>query len=357
MIKKLLISTLACILLSGCNSKEKPITLSFATWGSASEMTIVNNVVKDFETENPNIKIKIQHIPQNYFKKLHLLFASNSAPDILLINNQNLPTYANFLMPLNHNKLKQFFPNAITALSYNNELKAIPRDISTLVIYYNKNLVSPRENWSLQDFLTDGQRLKEKGYYLIALERDIFYLYPFLLSNNENLSDISEDTLETSESVKLYRNLSELYHYAPLQHELGMATPAEFFLNEKAAYYLSGRWMTPKITEQANFDWGIKQFPRGTIGSVVPCDATGWAITKNTKHPQEAQIFLEFLSSKETLSKMGATGLIIPARIDATSANIPNIFIKLAYSSKPITYPQKYDKFKDKVNEKLKSLK
>ena len=36
----------------------------------------------------------------NYFQKLHLLFASNMEPDVVLINNQNIPVYSKFLTNL-----------------------------------------------------------------------------------------------------------------------------------------------------------------------------------------------------------------------------------------------------------------
>lgn len=355
MIKKLLLLLTACFFLSGCNSHKENIVLDFATWGSASEMKIMRNIINDFEAMHPTIKINVQHIPQNYFKKLHLLFASNSTPDVILINNQNIPTYADFLITFNPKDYQGFFPNAIKGLSHRNELKAAPRDISTLVIYYNKNLTNPTKSWTYTDFMSEGARLQQQEKFLIALERDIFYLYPFILSEGEDAKSIKDNNLDKYNSVKLYKNLSEKYHYAPLLHEIGMATPAEFFLNQKCAYYLSGRWMTPKITEQATFEWGIIEFPRGKAGSVVPCDATGWAVTKNSKHLNEALTFVKYLSSETSLRQLGQSGLIVPANINSAKSTAPNIFIQTGINSSTINYPVKYDKLKDKINQKLKN--
>lgn len=355
MIKKLLLLFSACLFLTGCSPHKDKIVLDFATWGSASEMKIMQNLISGFEATHPDIKINVQHIPQNYFKKLHLLFASNTVPDVILINNQNIPTYANFLISFNPRDYHGFFPNAIKALSHKNELKAAPRDISTLVIYYNKNLTNPIKNWTYADFINEGARLQQQGKFLIALERDIFYLYPFILSEGENIENLKDNNLDKYNSIKSYKDLSEKYHYAPLLHEIGMATPAEFFLNQKCAYYLSGRWMTPKITEQATFEWGIIEFPRGKTGSVVPCDATGWAISNDTKHLKEALTFVKYLSSEASLRQLGQSGLIVPANINSAKGTVPQIFIQTGINSSPIIYPIKYDKLKDKINQKLKN--
>ena len=59
---------------------------------------------------------------------------------------------------------------------------------------------------------------------------------------------------------------------------------AQMFLQGKIAMHISGRWLVPKYRESAHFDWDITQFPKGTKGSIVPLDASGWAISsKSTK--------------------------------------------------------------------------
>ena len=67
--------------------KDSRETLQFASWGSKSEVAIIKPILAEFARENPEIKIDFMHIPQNYFQKIHLLFASNTAPDVIFINN------------------------------------------------------------------------------------------------------------------------------------------------------------------------------------------------------------------------------------------------------------------------------
>ena len=78
------------------NSKtNETVTVKFSSWGSKSETDIIKGLIKEFENQNPDIKIDFIHIPQNYFQKIQLLFASNIAPDVVFINNQNIQMYIN----------------------------------------------------------------------------------------------------------------------------------------------------------------------------------------------------------------------------------------------------------------------
>ena len=82
------------LLLSGCSTREKATVIKFSSWGSESEVRILRPLIAEFEEKNPDIKIEFIHIPKNYFQKLHLLFASNLAPDVIFVNNINGIIYA-----------------------------------------------------------------------------------------------------------------------------------------------------------------------------------------------------------------------------------------------------------------------
>lgn len=158
---KIIICLVFCCLLCGCG-KNSAVTIKFASWGSKSEIDIIKPILTDFEKQNPDIKIEFMHIPQNYFQKIHLLYASNTAPDVIFINNLYLPIYANagVLEPVGDwADLEQYDENILKSLSWKGVKYAVPRDISDLVIFYNKDLFDkagikyPDKNWTLDEFL------------------------------------------------------------------------------------------------------------------------------------------------------------------------------------------------------------
>ena len=82
------------ICLSGCSKKDDRTVIQFSSWGSESEIAIIKPVLKEFEQQNPDIRVEFVHIPKNYFQKLHLLVASRLTPDVMFLNNINGPIYA-----------------------------------------------------------------------------------------------------------------------------------------------------------------------------------------------------------------------------------------------------------------------
>ena len=88
-------SFLGLLKLKNNSKNNSKITIQFSSWGSESEIKILKPILMNFEKDNPNINVDFMHIPQNYFPKIHLLFASNTAPDVIFMNNQYLPIYAN----------------------------------------------------------------------------------------------------------------------------------------------------------------------------------------------------------------------------------------------------------------------
>ena len=148
--------------------EDKKVHVSFASWGSESEVKILKPILSDFEKENPAIKVDFMHIPQNYFQKIHLLFASNTSPDVIFINNLYLPIYANagVLEELSNYDFDfdKFYKSTIDSMSWDAGIYAIPRDVSNLVIFYNKDLFRkysvpfPKDNWTYDDFILTAKK-------------------------------------------------------------------------------------------------------------------------------------------------------------------------------------------------------
>lgn len=364
---------LTCFL-SGCTKVDSTKTvIQFASWGSKSEIDILQPILEDFEKDNPDIKIDFMHIPQNYFQKIHLLFASNTAPDVIFVNNLYLPIYANAGLLQEMSPDDVFYKQSLDALSWKGKLYAIPRDVSNLVIYYNKDIFDkkhipyPDANWTMNEFLETSKKLTDKNTFAISFEEDPMFFLPYLMSEGGGIlsDDLSKETIQTPESQKglnFYSDLRKKYHAAPLKSESASATMAQMFLQEKLAMHLSGRWLTPKYRDEAKFNWDIVPFPKGDKGSIVPLDASGWAIAKSTKHPKEAQRLVKYLSSKESIKKFSESGLIVPARKDVANSKYfldnkapknAKVFLDVIETSKPTPVSVNYKEIVDKLSKQL----
>lgn len=371
-LKKIIpILLLLVLICGGCAQKAPRTVIEFASWGSKSEIDILKPILSDFEKENPEIKIDFMHIPQNYFQKIHLLFASNTAPDVIFINNLYLPIYANanLLEELTVNQ-NDFYPQALEALSWNGKLYAIPRDVSNLVVFYNKdlfdrkNITYPASEWNFDDFLKTAQKLTDKNTFGVSFEEDPLFYLPYLMSNDGGILPSEIEKKGSQYGLNFYADLRKKYHVAPLKPESASATMAQMFLQQKLGMYISGRWMVPKLRNEADFDWDVTQFPKGTNGSIVQLDASGWAIAKSSKHKEEAQKLVNYLASSKNSEKFATNGLIVPARKDASRSKYfldgqkpvhSKIFLDIIETSKPTPVTVDYREITDKLKKSMET--
>ena len=330
-----LIISLALYLSFALNKKNDNYThIQFATWGSESEINILKPMLEEFEKQNDGIKVNLMHIPQNYFQKIHLLFASNTAPDVIFINNLYLPMYANAgvledLSTYDELEFDKYYKKSVDAMKFKGKIYALPRDMSNLVIFYNKDMFRksgvqyPDKDWTLDDLLNIAQKLTTPTTFGISFEEKPLYYLPYMLyyggwETNDSKNYFIKDVLSKSENKKgleFYANLRRKYHVAPKKEEVGSATMAQMFLQGKIGMHMSGRWMVPKYRQEAKFDWDVISFPHRMF-----MDASGWAISKSSKKKKEAVKLIKFMASKENSQKFAQSGLIVPARIDSANS-------------------------------------
>lgn len=379
-LQKILIGCVALLLVI-CASTfiDTRTAIKFASWGSKTEVDIIKPIIEEFEKENPTIRVEFMHIPQNYFQKIHLLFASKTPPDVLFINNLYLPIYADagVLEPIGEwAEWDAYDDNTIRALSWKGKLYAVPRDVSNLVVFYNKDLFDkagleyPTEDWTLEEFLLVAQILTKNGVFGVSFEEEPLFFLPYLMSEgggivSDDLSNIIIENEKSKKGLEFYSNLRKKYHVAPLADESASATMAQLFLQEKIAMHITGRWLVPKYRAEAKFKWDIISFPKGDAGSVVPLDASGWAVADKSKHKEEAYTFINFISNKKNIEKLTESGLIVPARrdvqtskyfLDGKSPQNAQIFIDIINTSKPTPVSINYREILDNLSPKFEKM-
>ena len=156
--------------------------------------------------------------------------------------------------------------------------------------------------------------------------------------------------------MKNYANLRYKYEVAPTRSDIGSATMAQMFLQEKIAMHLSGRWLTPMYSKMAKFEWDIVPFPSGAVEDVsIPLDASGWAISKSSLHKEEALVFVKYLASKMSIKKLAKTGLIVPARNDVGFSN-SDVYQLILEKAKPTPVSIDYNKVLDVMKIKNEAL-
>lgn len=386
---KILLIFLCAILCFGCSKKDGKTVIKFSSWGSESEVSVIRPLIAEFEKQNPDVSVEFMHIPQNYFQKLHLLFASKLAPDVVFVNNINGVVYADAglfedLSPyLSENKKdeKDFFENSLNAFRYKNRLYAVPRDISNLVIFYNKDIFDkchvsyPSDNWTFQDLIKTSQSLLDSKScsqkWTIGFDKKPVFWLPFLWSNgggivSPDLNSIIIGKKESTEAIQFYADLKNKYKFSPSDAQKGSLTNSQLFMQGDIAMQISGRWSVPFFRENLKFDWDIVPFPSSKKGSIVDVDSSGWAMSASSPHKTQAWRFIKFMSSKSSIEKITESGLIIPSRISVAKSNVflnpkqkpknSKVFVTAIESGIPTPANRNYQEILDVSDKKLEAV-
>lgn len=346
--KKVLSIVLFSLLSTACSTQNNNNKLTFSSWGSIDEINILKPIIQNF-TKKTGIEVELIHIPDNYFQKLHMMFASSTAPDVVFMNNLTLPVYADsgvfepvdsFIDSDKELKKSDFYPQVLNSMKWKGKLYGVPRDISNLLIYYNQDMFDkykvpyPKNDWTFEDFINTAKKLTKDtnsdgsiDTYGFALDKRPLFWLPFIWSSggdtfNDDFSKFTLGSPEAIEGLQAYTDLRNKYHVAPSEKEVGNTKTGQLFSQEKIGMQLSGRWSVPTYKTTIKFKWNVVPFPKMKKGSVVDVDSSGWCISKKSKNKENAWKLVRFLASQDSIKDFSASGLIVPSRIDVSKAFI-----------------------------------
>lgn len=380
------------LLATGCATLDAR-TLRFATWGSVDEVALLKPLIAEFERTHPDTPVELVHVPDGYFQKLPVMVASGQTPDVIFLNNWNLPAYASAdaltdLGPLLEKDAElaasDFFPQVLDAMRYQRKLYAIPRDLSNLVVYVNTDRLKqaghavPSASWTVDEMRslareltrdTDGDGVLDT--FGISFDKRPLFWMPYVWSAGGDMfsSDLGRSTLAepgTVAALQAYADSQRAQQAAPNETQTGNAPMAQLFAQGKLAMFVSGRWSVPGFRKNLEFNWDVLPFPRGKAGSVVDVDASGWAIARTSRHQAQAWELVKFLASRKASETFAEGGLIVPARRDVAespryldAAQAPKgarAFVDAIATGRPMRTPPNWNEVVNELDQQLEPL-
>jgi multiple sugar transport system substrate-binding protein len=321
------------------------VTLRMATWASDSGFDLEREIISAFEKANPDIRIELIYTPYDtYAEKLLTLTVSGSPPDVFWTQLENLPFLASrgAVMDITE-RVEQdpdidtslYFPNALGICSYEGQIYALPRDVACHFFVYNKDLFDraglpyPTPEWTWDDFLAIGKRMKELPstdgrtrvfalpYYPIEV---IFQNGAQLVSEDHRTAYFSDERVWGA--IKWWADAMNVHGIIPRAQELG-GLGGDLFVSQRAAMALAGPWMIGHYRKTCDFEWDIINMPCGPAGNKARLLGLPIAISPQTKHPEEAWRLLKFLCySEEAQTLQAELGIAMPARADIAESDV-----------------------------------
>lgn len=313
-------------------------TISFGYWGDPPELPPFEEIVSKYQAAHPDVKIEIQHAPwSGYFTRLDAQLAAGAGPDVFFITN--VPSYASrgALAPLDdlikqsNFPIDQYVSSSLLTHSYEGKLYSIPRDSAPSALYYNSDafdaagVAYPNADWKWAD-------LRDAAIKLTTNEGGRITRYGLALESNDwatwvqqNGGKVFDDPLKPTtfmlaepaavEAIQYIGDLINKDKVTPnfLEAEQAGGT-AQLFSSGQAAMVITNPSRLGTFAD-VPFKWAVANLPAGPTG--IHSNRTGgagFAINANSKNPEAAWAFLQYLAGPEGQSIFaGAKAAAVPA--------------------------------------------
>lgn len=313
-------------------------TLTVAIWDNGQKAGL-DAIIADYTAATGN-KVQIQVINwDQYWALLEAGATGGEVPDVFWMHSNEAYRYMSngILMDLtdriaSSDKVEMDkFPEDICTL-YQNEGKtyAIPKDIDTIALWYNKTmfdeagLAYPDESWTWDDYYDTAVKLtKEDGsQYGTAMNptnnQDGWMNIVYSMGGKVISDDKTKSGFDDPNTLKAMEYVEKLIRDAmPSAASMSETGNDVLFYSGKIAMLPFGSWMIAPIKENeyvtANCDVTVLPKDAQTGRRVSIYNGLGWAISANTKNADAAWQLVEWFGSKEGQEHQAELGVSMSA--------------------------------------------
>jgi multiple sugar transport system substrate-binding protein len=348
---------IAVAILSACqhSPQKQLVTLRLSGWQSSpNEKQILETVIREFEAQNPDIRVKYETINSEYMDVIKTRLIGDVAPDVFYLDALEAPLLMkyNVLEPLNRYitpkfNLGDFEPSLVQAFSYQGKLYGLPKDFSTLALIYNKKafaavgITAPPRTW--ETLLADARKLTvdrdgdgkidQYGFGVAPeLARQTFMMQAF---GGQLINSSGYAVFASPSSLKGLRTVVNQYRRdrtSAQPTDVGATWGSEMLGQEKAAMVIEGAWAIPYFKETfPKLEFATAEVPtvnekQGTMSYTV-----AYVMNRQSQHKAAAWKLIAFLTGKQGMKAWAKQGLALPARRSLLS--------ELGYSKNPLYAP------------------
>jgi len=316
------------------SSSQEKVALTLWTGFTGGDRPAYDALVKAFNDSHPDIQVTMEVQPWDTIgQKLPAAWATGQGPDLATPNfdpnilSQYLKT--NSLLPITATgtgegqiDVEHLAPAAIKAFTQDGKLYAVPANVATLQLYYNKALFAAAgiaaPPTTVDEFRADAQKLTGNGVFGLSIaDHETIQMWPILqwLDGSDIVDQNNCSLLSSPETVKSLSAWSKLVidKFAPVG--LSGAESDSLFSAGKAAMQLNGPWAAAGYTK-AGIDLGVAAVPAGVNGSTTLASTVPMAISAKTKYPVQAQEFLAWWTGKTAQRQFALDSGFPPVRTD-----------------------------------------
>jgi multiple sugar transport system substrate-binding protein len=345
----------AALGLEGCGAaRGGGVTLRL--WAMGREGEVVQELVRDFERENPGVRVRVQQIPWSAaHEKLLTAFVGESTPDLAQLGNTWMAEFGALraLEPL----APRLARSAVSETSYfagiwdtnviDGQALGVPWYVDTRLLFYRRDLFARAgydrmpgswEEW--RKALAAVRRLDGRKGYALFLPPNEYepLLIMGLAAGSRFLADgDTRGAFSAPEFRRAFDFYASLYRddLAPPLRNTEIANIYQEFARGYFATYIGGPWILGeferRLPPELQDDWATAPMPGpdGPASGASMAGGSSLVIFRRSRHKDEAWRLVEFLSRPDQQLRFYRLTGDLPARReswrDTTFTNNPRI--------------------------------
>lgn len=305
-------------------SKELTVWASFAD----IQQEMFTKLSKDFSDAN-DVSVNVQYIPfGDYKKQLSVAIASDSLPDLIMIDNPDHAAFASMGIfediteRMNAWDGKDnYFEGPMASTMLDGKYYGLPVTSNCLALFYNEDMLSeagvePPTNWA--ELQEAAKKLTTDEVFGLGVaapknEQATFQFLPWIISAGGSYDKVNSP--ETISALTLWADLIEDGSMSKETINWAQGDVQKQFSAGKLAMFEGGSWAVPQIEEDSpDLNWGVVKIPRDQeFASVLGGENIGIIKGKNVDLAWE---FLKHVGSFDTVKDFLAPTGYFPPRKD-----------------------------------------
>lgn len=345
------ISMASALALMASGALGQDVTLR--VWDTFADQTAgMEAFIAAFEESHPNIKIaRDVQSADNMRAVIQTALNSGTGPDVLYYDTG--PGYggvlarSGLLLPLDDfydsGALATVYPWTRDRVTFDGVTYGIGNEVEFVGVYYNRGLFEKlglKEPETYKDYLDVVEALKADGVIPVAFGDSqgwpafhTFSAYVNARVPQQDLLDMIagkaswDDPRVTASIQAAFIDMNEAGAYPPSINAISYDDANALFSTEMAGMDLTGSWMIATFKNNP-FDTGFFFLPSEDGTNPLPPAGlgSGYFISKNTEHPEEAKEFLKFLFDPANAHFwVEDMSVLPPYPVDASGMDIPSL--------------------------------
>ena len=336
---------LAGVMLGGCAARPRESRVELRFWAMGREGEVVQELVHDFERENPGILVRVQQIPWGAaHEKLLTAHVGGSTPDVAQLGNTWIAEFSALraIAPLGARVATStavvdsgFFRGIWDTNVVDGEVYGVPWYVDTRVLFYRKDLLAragysamPTDWAEWRRCMEAVKRVAGAGRYAIFLPTNEYTPW-IVLGMQAGSPLLRDDDTRGAFSGPEYRRAAEFYldlfrrGLAPAVPGASIANRYQEFERGTFSMYISGPWdvgeFSRRLSPAMQGAWGVAPLPGpdGPASGVSTAGGSSLVLFRRSAHQAEAWKLIEFLSRPEQQLRFYHLSGDLPARREA----------------------------------------